>query len=81
MAVVVFIGFIVYGATIQNISTRTMAETEVTLEAAHVGAIRTHLDEQGQLEQDALYLDKNELLENLLAEIATTQKTLTINFK
>ncbi len=79
LAVVVFIGFIVYGATIQNISTRTMAETEVTLEAAHVGAIRTHLDEQGQLEQDALYLDKNELLENLLAEIATTQKNL--NYK
>lgn len=54
-----------------------MAETEVVLETAHVGAIRTGLNEQGRSEKDALYIDKKELVENLLTEIAATQKNLT----
>lgn len=77
LAFVAFVGYIAYGASIQNITTRTMAETEVLLETAHIGAIRTDLNERGQSEKDALYVDKKELVENLLAEIATTQKNLT----
>lgn len=77
LAFVAFIGFISYGASIQNITTRSLAETEVVLETAHIGAIRTNLNEQGQSAKDALYIDKKELVENLLAEIAATQKNLT----
>ena len=77
LAFVAFIGFISYGASVQNITTRTLSETEVVLETAHVGAIRTGLNEQGRSEKDALYIDKKELVENLLTEIAATQKNLT----
>ena len=80
LAFVAFIGFISYGASIQNITTRSLAETEVVLETAHIGAIRTNLNELGQSAKDALYIDKR-LVENLLAEIAATQKILPTNSK
>ena len=78
---VVVVGYILFSSSVQNISTRTLAETEATMATVGVGAVRTNLNEKGQLDTDIRELDKEELVENLLSEIASVQKNLTYTLK
>lgn len=78
---VIFVCYVAYSGSVQNVATRTLSETDVTMHTVGVGGIRTHLDENGSLQKDIVYIDKDEILENLIEEIANTQKNLTYDIQ
>ncbi|MEG0258569.1 MAG: hypothetical protein RR595_09480 [Lysinibacillus sp.] len=78
---IIFVLYLVFSSSVQNITTRTLAETDVAMHTVAAGAIRTNLDTSGSLERDVVYIDKEEIVQNLIEDIAKTQKNLLYDVK
>lgn len=76
--VAVFVFFIAYRGLIQNSATTTTSEIEVLAESVSVGIIRGEVEESGDT---FLHFDKEELVANLVSNVATAQKTLGFDVK
>lgn len=70
LLVMVFVFFVSYRGLVQNTATRSTAEVEALHEVLGTGTVRSEFD--GRNKQ--LHFDKEELVANALAHIATSQK-------
>lgn len=64
-----------YFSSMQNVTVRTTAEADALLESISVGAIRSSLDESGRIKEEKAYVDTDELVANVTANVVQAQKT------
>ncbi|WP_107942651.1 hypothetical protein [Metasolibacillus fluoroglycofenilyticus] len=77
----IFITVMHYIGSTQNISTRTVAETDGIMEMANIGVARAEINQEGNLQNEESYFAKEELLQNLAMELAAAQKNLPYDVK
>ncbi|QNK89087.1 hypothetical protein H7992_05005 [Sporosarcina sp. resist] len=78
---IMFVLILLYDSSVQNIATRTTAEVDVLSDTVGAGLIRASLNEDGALEEGTTYLDKDEVVANLVADIVAAQKNLNYDVK
>lgn len=76
-----FVFYLTFKGNIQNLATRTLSETEVTMNSVGIGGIRTNLDDEGTLAHQTSYLHKEEVLSNLIEDVVNSQKNLTYDLR
>lgn len=73
VAVIVLVLSVAYASSMQNQTTRTTADIDVLADTVSAGVLRAKTDEEG--ETKGSYVDKDELIANLTAEVVSVQKT------
>lgn len=71
MILMVFLFVFSYRGLVQNMSTSTTSEVQVLNDVVSVGSIRGEFDQRDKVQ----HFDKEELVANLISQIATSQKT------
>lgn len=64
-----------YASSVQNVTVRTTAEAEALLDTISVGTIRSTLNEKGEMKEEKAYVDTDELIANVTANVVQAQKT------
>lgn len=64
-----------YASSVQNITVRTTAEADALLDTISVGTIRSTLNEKGRMTEEKAYVDTDELIANITANVVKAQKT------
>lgn len=70
-----------YASSVQNITVRTTSEAEVLADTVAAGAIRNELNENGKLDRATEYVNKEELVANLSANLTAVQKNHPYDIK
>ena len=79
--VVLLVISIGYASSQQNITTNTTSEVDVLAESVSVGMIRGNLNEQGSTNQNVEYVNKDQLVSNLVANVEKVQKQHNYDIK
>ncbi|MEC1177275.1 hypothetical protein P9B03_02160 [Metasolibacillus meyeri] len=82
IAIVFFVATaIIYFGSTQNMTVRTITETDNIIENTNVGVLRAEITQDGTFQNEEVYIVPEELHQNLLMEIASVQKNMPYDVK